>query len=318
MQDDNGTRAALQKKAVLCAVIHWGRQSDTEACVRSLLTQTGVERRVVVIDNGSGDDLDAMLAGLPVAVERIAENTGFTGGANRAMELARAAGVAWCWILNNDTTVDSADTLSRLMAFVDSTSAVVVSPVLRNVVDGKSRDSGWSLFCPALALTVADDGGLVATACRRFSACHRFISGTAWLVRVADAPSPLLDQRFFAYFEDVDLALRLGVDRLAVASDVRITHHVSGSTGGSLLKFRFKAANLVYLMHKHGLAGRAFAGRYAAFFVLSEWRRYWRTPAAFCRTAREAWREGLAKHRQASHPGLSVSASRPPGAPVRK
>ena len=297
MGNESNKLAGYSGARVLCAVIHWGRLSDTDRCVRSLLAQAAAGARVVVIDNGSGDDLETVFAGLPVAVERIAFNSGFTGGANRAMELAVASGVDWCWILNNDTAFEEPDTLARLLAFGASTTAVLVSPVLRNVTGNRSRESGWSLFSPALALTLADNGGRLAAVLWRDPACTRFISGTAWLVRVAGAPSPLLDQRFFAYFEDVDLALRLGTDRLAVAPDVRITHYTSSSTGGSLRKFRYKAANLVYLMHKHGLAGRALRWRYTLFFVLGEWRRYWREPVAFWRTAIAAWHEGLAKLR---------------------
>lgn len=295
MENDGGKQEGRDGERVLCAVIHWGRLSDTERCVRSLLGQTAAGARVVVIDNGSGDDLETVFAGLPVAVERIAVNSGFTGGGNRAMELAVASGVDWCWILNNDTAFEEPDTLARLLAYADSTTAMLVSPVLRNISGNRACESGWSLFSPALALTLADSGGWLAAVLRRDPACARYISGTAWLVRVTEAPSPLLDQRFFAYFEDVDLAMRLGADRLAVAPDVRITHYTSGSTGGSLLKFRYKAANLVYLMHKHGLAGRGLRWRYTLSFAMSEGRRYWREPVAFWRTVIAAWQEGLAK-----------------------
>ncbi len=283
---------------VLCVVIHWGRLEDTSACVHSLLTQTGVDFRVMVLDNGTGHDVAGALEGTGVRIEKHPVNSGFTGGVNRAMDLARAEGAEWCWLLNNDTLMETPAVLRDLLAFAQAGKATVVSPVLRNVTGNRARESGWSLFFPGLALTLADTGSLLSTHLKHIARYQRFISGTAWLVRVAATEKPFLDPAFFAYFEDVDLALRIGETRMAVAPAVSLTHHVSRSTGGSLLKFRYKATNLVYLMHKHRLARRGFLLRYALCFVASESRHYWRQPLRFLGVARDAWIEGLEKSKK--------------------
>jgi len=279
----------------LCVVIHWGRLEDTRACVHSLLAQIGVDFGVVVLDNGTGHDLEGALAGTGVRIVKHPVNSGFTGGVNRAMEMARADGADWCWLLNNDTVMETPDVLRDLLSFANAGVATVVSPILRNVTGTQARESDWSLFFPGLALTLADTRGLLPTLLKRMTRHLRFISGTAWLVRVASTRDPLLDPAYFAYFEDVDLAMRMGEAKMAVAPTVRLTHFVSRSTGGSLLKFRYKATNLVYLMHKHGLARRGFKIRYALCFVPSEFRHYWRQPLRFLGVARDAWTDGQQK-----------------------
>jgi len=280
---------------VLCVVIHWGSVDDTLACVASLMKQDYPSAEVVILDNGTEDEIGLRLGGAAhnVRIIHLSENTGFTGGANRAVALAREGGFKWCWILNNDTEFEQTDCLANLVSFSADSSAAITAPIIRNHCRGRIRESAWALFFPSLALTL-HERGWVAPILKSICRSKRFISGTAWFVNVNTAPQPFLDETFFAYFEDVDLGIRLGEDGMRVCSEVTVTHHVSAGTGGGLRKHYLKTRNIVYLAGKHDLWNPRFRLSFWFIFALSESRKYWRQLPSFWHTTRSALADGRA------------------------
>lgn len=278
---------------VLCVVIHWGSVDDTLRCVESLLKQSCRSREIVVLDNGTDAEIGLRLEDKEheVRIIHLPENIGFTGGANKAVELAREGNFKWCWILNNDTVLNQTYSLTNLLSFASNSSSTVISPVIQNIHNAAMKESAWAVFFPSLALTLHETGWFPAFLKKCFNS-KRFISGTAWFVNVKKAPQPLLDNAYFAYFEDVDLALRLGEENMSICSDVALVHHVSSSTGGSLRKHFFKTRNIVYLAKKHGLWNWRFRISFRLIFILSESRKYTKQLPAFWKTTRSAYIEG--------------------------
>jgi len=273
-------------------VIHYGAAADTLACVEGLLRQQAIAHTVQVIDNGTGDAAIAALAGRPgLALLRNTGNEGFAPAANQGIALARAQGARWAWLVNNDTTLADDRMLRTLIDFARQHGHALVSPMINNRTRTGSRLRGLSFYYPGLALTRASASTRPAVP-RRSPRRIPFLSGTALLVDLHRVSGPLFDPAFFAYYEDVDLALRLPPETLAVAPGVRIDHAVSRATGGSLRKHQLKARNLVYLARKHAQAGGRFRLHYWLLFVPLEARKYTRTPRAFLHATRTAWREG--------------------------
>jgi len=128
--------------SLFVVILNWNGKTDTLACLESLLESEGVEFRVVVCDNGSGDDSLAALASwgrqhfgsgfrqlgraevdvaAPAPHERFflvdnAANLGFAGGNNVGLRWAlRDAACRHVWLLNNDTVV-APDALSQVLA----------------------------------------------------------------------------------------------------------------------------------------------------------------------------------------------------------
>jgi GT2 family glycosyltransferase len=180
-------------------------------CLASLVAQVGVSMEILVIDNGSReDDAIAVRERYPgVRVVPLTRNLGFSGGVNEG--IARSSG-EFVLVVNNDARL-APDYAARLAArlSLDGRIAAVQGMVLRD--DGRSIDTGglsWNSRGEAVPLFSGQD---------RFSAPTDAIeipgvSATAALYRRAALDAVAIsgrafDDSFFAYYEDVDLSLRL-------------------------------------------------------------------------------------------------------------
>ncbi|MBN1675207.1 MAG: glycosyltransferase family 2 protein [Kiritimatiellae bacterium] len=280
---------------VAIVVVHFGRPEDTDQCLASLARLACPAYGVLVVDNGSpaGALGDLTRKHGTATFLRLEQNAGYAGGANRGFDWARERGAAFALLLNNDTVIEEPDTLDRLLACAQRERATVVTPRVLNESRGRRQAAVREYFFPNLALTFhagAWPARLLAGRCRTVP----FVSGAAMLVDLAAAPTPFFDPAYFAYFEDLDVCMRLGAAAIAACEAAALVHKVSRSTGAGLTKHYYKARNLLYLARKHGLYGPRFRAAYRLLFLPMQARAYWRTPGRFLRTTRRAVRDGLA------------------------
>ena len=90
-------------------VLNYIHPEDAFRCVASLSRSDYDDHRVIVVDNGSGDEAVAQLRdGLDPTVELIAleDNLGYGGGNNTALRAAMDAGAEFCWVVNPDVVVE--------------------------------------------------------------------------------------------------------------------------------------------------------------------------------------------------------------------
>ena len=206
---------------VVTVVLNWRRPDETLTCVRSLLQMDYPNHHVLIIDNSAGTtDIDGLLHGLPVEIIRNPANLGFTGGVNIGMRHAVASGADYVWLMNSDATT-APDALTRLVAAAEATPGIgLISPVIRAPADpGRPEDATKGdvnkiVFCLGLQGPdhVASQGTsdpAQAAEWLRDRQADTVLYGAALLVRRAliDAIGGL-DERFFAYVEDIDYSLR--------------------------------------------------------------------------------------------------------------
>ena len=176
---------------------------------------------------------------------------GFAAGMNAGIRAAADAGYEFVWLLNNDVSIPP-DAHRRLLgALTGAPAETVVTPALFSPsgavqhAGGTYRPDGSAqrLMTPdALATAPPADAWLTATAlfCR-----------TATALRVGP-----FDERFFAYWEDVDLALRMREAgwRCALAPGALGTHAHSATLGsGSARKNYLMGFGRGYLLRKWGV-----------------------------------------------------------------
>jgi GT2 family glycosyltransferase len=220
-------------RRVSVVLLNWCAEAvdDTVACVESLRKSTYPIDDVIVVDNGSppevGTQLAARLEG--VTLIRTEQNLGFTGGNNRGIEHALAAGSEYVWVLNNDTVVEP-DCIGELVAVAESTDNV--GAVGAKILYYDHPDRVW--FAGGDVSLVRGVG-----VHRRESEldAHQggdveevgFLTGCCMLL-----PAEVLrsvggfEEDFFAYVEDVELSLRLRAAgfRLLYQPRARLHHRV--------------------------------------------------------------------------------------------
>jgi GT2 family glycosyltransferase len=195
--------------AVVSVVIpNWNGRRWLPGCLAALAAQERPADQVIVVDNGSTDgSVEYLAASHPdVFVIRLEWNTGFAHAANVGVRAARSELVA---LINTDVELapDWVGRMERRLAS-DGGAASVACKMLSLDRPSVVYDAGDVLrrdgACEQRGRFERDDGSW-DEAGSVFGAC----AGAALYRREALLAVGGFDERYFAYLEDVDLALRL-------------------------------------------------------------------------------------------------------------
>ena len=234
-------------------VVTFNHGDILRSCLRSLQEQDYPNREIIVVDNGSTDATQDILQSEFPGIRRVQleTNTGFAGGNNRGIALAKGRYIA---LINNDA-VAQPTWLSALVTAAEV--APRAGAVGSLVIDGNAPDR-----LDSFGMGVALDGmsrqamhGHPLDSPPTVGRDVLAISGCACLFRAeALQQTGLFDDRFFAYCEDTDLCLRLvrAGWQVVVVPEARVIHHYSGTIGAfSLQKVFWVERNHVWVAIKN-------------------------------------------------------------------
>ncbi len=237
--------------AVAIVIVNWNGRRLLETCLPAALAQDYPNYEVIVVDNGSTDDSTAWLAAHYPQARLIAnrDNSGFSAGNNQAFAATSAPYLA---LLNNDAAPEP-DWLAEMVRAIESDASVgMCAPrVLRwdghTIVDslglaidrsGTAWDvGGGERDDPTAPLQPREVFGANGAACLYRRAMLDAVGG--------------LDEDFFAYLEDADLAwrARLAGWRCLYAPAARVYHRHSATGGeGSPFKGYHLGRNKVWMI----------------------------------------------------------------------
>lgn len=219
----SASNPGVQLKDIVVVILSWNKKHAVIDCIGRAQRLSGANVHVVVVDNASSDDsVDAIRSAHPnVTVLAEASNTGFAGGVNRGLTEAARRGAHFAWLLNDDTSFDST-VLAPLLAYADAHPRCgLMTPMLidleagasvqfvNGMVDWRRGTIGHNFPPEVMAARIAE--GATPT-----------VVGTALLVdmKLYRSIGPF-DERFFAYWEDTDYAIRAargGFDTAIVTS----------------------------------------------------------------------------------------------------
>jgi GT2 family glycosyltransferase len=224
-----------------------------ERCLESIRRQSRAPSKIVVVDNGSSVPVRERLARTDdLSIIRSERNLGFAGGVNLAMSQSDSPLVAW---INNDCVLDpewSEQLEAAIVGGAGGAQSIILGP------DGSIDGAGIEI-----------SGGTFTQTARGLARNASFadpwgVSGTAALFRRAALDSAAtskgpLDERFFAYYEDVELSARLreaGWMLVVVRAPLAIHQ---GSKTASLLGNRghwLRIRNRYFVRRLHPAVGR--------------------------------------------------------------
>jgi GT2 family glycosyltransferase len=217
-------------------VLNWNGADDTLACVESLSKERDL--LVLVVDNASeASDLTQLKAGLSESVTLLESptNLGFAGGCNLGAGEAQRQSADILLFVNNDARL-GAGCVERLVAALDS-GWTAVNPVIWNGLPANGRTTFWYEKGQVSIgdFIVADH--VPATPEDRAIPVYPsdLATGCVLAIRTKDFfDAGGFDEGLFAYFEDVDLALKLRAKgaKLGVVRDAEAWHRGSASSGG--------------------------------------------------------------------------------------
>jgi O-antigen biosynthesis protein len=194
---------------VSVVVLAFRRVDVLRRCLRALAGHESVHPfEVVVVANGASravvDFLDQHVTGGVFVRPRV--NLGFAGGCNRGVAAANGRYVV---LLNDDATVQPG-WLDNLVAGAEARPKAAVVGSLVLFPDGTVQDAGGMIGDDGMPAVVGRGAGRTDDVAREARPID-YASGCAVLVRrdAWDAAGGLDESFYPAYFEDVDLCLRL-------------------------------------------------------------------------------------------------------------
>jgi len=248
--------------SIAAIVVHYYGAAPIKACVRSLLASTRVPDRIVVIDNGSDPDWRSTFQrDFPgLFVVRSPRNVGFAGALPATIAdyaLGADASKGALLILNQDVELDQT-CLARLEEALRHPDIGIICPAVFDHYGQIWANGGaiHALTGRARNIVPTCSPGTMGLGDVDYApGCAMLVRADAW--RLAGG----FDARFFMYFEDADLAVRvrrLGY-RVVCHKGAVCRHEGSATAGGEYEPFQsyFRLRNRALFVSKNfGLVGR--------------------------------------------------------------
>ena len=229
------------------------RQWDlTRKCVESLEASRGVEVKITLVDNCSGEEVPGWVRNRRnLRFYESGSNTGFAGGCNTGFELSLEDGAEYTLFLNNDATVFPT-TLKELTEYLEANPETgILAPAVYWESDPLRLWSGggnlvpWKMRYEQIRITeddIREKRALKAD----------FVSGCAMMVRTGlFRKVEGFREDFFMYYEDADLCRKIMESgySVEVLPWVRVLHEAASSSGGELsrLALYFSERNRIFL-----------------------------------------------------------------------
>lgn len=264
-------------------IVNWNGYQYTRNCLRSLRDVQYENYEIILVDNGSKDKSgDKLKLEFPeITLISLETNTGFTGGNNVGIEYALSTDKEFVMLLNNDTVVTS-DFAKVLVSKLKSNAKIgAVQPKImfnkeRSIIwNGGTKFSNIWFTTKTIGLGQKDNGqhDLVKDV--------PWITGCCFLVRTSIIRKVgLLDDHYFAYYEDVDWSFRIRKAgyHLFYEPNAVIYHEVSKSNEimesfgeGNLSPFSHyvNMRNHIYVVRKFAKGVNYFTSYLYQFYKLS-------------------------------------------------
>ncbi|HET8774899.1 MAG TPA: glycosyltransferase family 2 protein [Thermoanaerobaculia bacterium] len=229
-----GQLALSSSKGVSIVLVTWNSAPYLRRCLDGILQQTYLDRELIVVDNASSDPSADLVAPHATRVIRNETNRGFSAAVNQALAVASGE---FLLVLNPDCYLEE-EYVERLVRVFESTSLRVdeedsTSRRLDDATTRRLEDSstrlgsatgllirarGWDIEptrdIDSAGMRMTRNGRHLDIATRPAGLTEVFgVSGAAAMYRVAflrdiSIDGEALDEDFFAYREDADVAWR--------------------------------------------------------------------------------------------------------------
>ncbi|WP_288355871.1 glycosyltransferase [uncultured Cycloclasticus sp.] len=189
-------------------------------------------------------DVDAENYFFPITIHSNKQPSGFAENHNRAF--SRASGQFFC-VLNPDIRINDNPFVPLISCF-ENPSVGVVAPLVFNeygVLDNNARffPSPLKILCKALGGCKGSDYEV-----KKEVIFPDWVGGMFMLFRSKVYKTMYgLNERYFLYYEDVDMCARLRLSgyQVALCPDAKVVHHAQRSSHRSFKYFRWHLASMI-------------------------------------------------------------------------
>lgn len=227
-----------RNKKLAVVVLNWNCADDSIKCIESLLLQSSHTPSIVVVDNHSSDDsvdvLEAYISTKPdqeIALLRSPANGGYAAGNNIGFMYALEHDYEYIGTLNPDAVADRHWCSALLDELKNHDDVIIATGLMIQDPSNKIDTSGelyytWGIPSPR-------NRGLPPENAPKHPEYIFASTGGGFIARAAMLRDVgIFDERFFMYFEDVDLSFRaqLAGYKIRYTPKASAYHKVSVST----------------------------------------------------------------------------------------
>ena len=248
-----------QKIAII--IINWKKYDFTLSCIDSVLKSSYKNFKIVLIDNESQKDLsNEFEKNKNIHIIKNEKNEGFARANNQAIKYSIKNGFDYVLLLNNDTIIKY-DLLGSLIKQSNTLNQQIIQPLILNYDGSKIWNAGGTINNFFGTFHTLKKGKIFknfkSNSCLTewFTGCCVFINTDIF------KDIGYFDERFFAYYEDIDFSIRLKKMGYSIAlmTDSHLQHYESASsksinkTEGNLSPYvhYLNIRNHILLLKKH-------------------------------------------------------------------
>lgn len=247
---------------VAVLLLNWRAPRMTLDAVGRVFEQTVAPAHVFVVENGSGDNSADFLAdGLRPFGDRVTllindRNLGFGGGCNTALRHVLAREFAWVWLLNNDAEPEPV-CLAELLAAAaapEGPAGLVGTLMVDPAAPSNAHYGSWMNPLTLIARDIRKPEDFDRHIFSWMTAASLLVSTDAL------GAAGLFDERFFMYWEDADLNMRIRKAGFSIvaAPAARAVHRAgTSSMGMEVRRYLWHLASQQLFLRKHHPAPHA-------------------------------------------------------------
>jgi GT2 family glycosyltransferase len=263
---------------VAIIIVNWKKYDITSTCIESILNSTNSNFKIILVDNESDNKKVKKFKNRnEIEIIQNKKNEGFSKANNIGIDYALKNNYDYTLLINNDTIVEK-NLIEVLLKTAQAKNFSVVQPLILNYNGKEIWNAGGRInYFFGNFITRKKLGNSLNSS----HELTEWFTGCCCLFKTKIFKDiGKLDDRFFAYYEDVDFSLRLKKNgyKIGFTSKTHIYHYESfssisnNSKGGKLSPYvhYLNIRNHILVLKKHSDLFNSFGTRmYQIFKIIS-------------------------------------------------
>ena len=263
---------------VAIIIVNWKKYDITSTCIESLLNSNNSNFKIILVDNESDNKkVEKFKYRNEIEIIQNKKNEGFSKANNIGIDYALKNNYNYTLLINNDTLVEK-NLIEVLLKTAQAKNFSVVQPLILNYNGKEIWNAGGKInYFFGNFITTKKLGNSLNSS----HELTEWFTGCCCLFKTKIFKDiGKLDERFFAYYEDVDFSLRLKKYgyKIGFTSKTQIYHYESfssisnNSKGGKLSPYvhYLNIRNHILILKKHSDLFNSFGTRiYQIFKIIS-------------------------------------------------
>ena len=248
-----------KSSTVAVIIVNWKKYEMTAKCIHSILSCKNSNFKIILVDNESNQEkVKNFIHRDKIEIIQNKKNEGFSRANNIGINYAIKKNYDYVLIINNDTIVEK-NLIEVLLKTAQAKKLSAVQPLILSFNRKKIWNAGGKInYFFGNFITEKKLGGFLDSS----NYLTEWFTGCCCLFKTKVFKDVgKLDERFFAYYEDVDFSIRLKKYgyKIGFTSKTQIYHHESfssisfNSKGGKLSPYvhYLNIRNHIFILKKH-------------------------------------------------------------------